>query len=353
MPEQNLCIPHSWESADSHALREEVYSFRYRYYFRRLPEAEWLDHVRERVYAPHDDHSIHLVARNAEGRVIAVGTGTRADSRELPSEWVNMLRLEHVKPLGLAKILIYSRLVELPECRGTSLFLDFFKYAAHLFTSQGFGYTIHYSPPAAVAMYERLGYRTYTSGFTLASDLYRIPMILVAADAAHLARVHPAFSEATRGLVMAGDLGLAYKLLPDLRTIPLCARSAPEALAYVRSLCRNGDADRTIPEEAARPLCRAALLRLRKKDTPIHVGDKPLPWFVLSGTCEVSCKDSGSLVAQAGYGINACSGCSFTALEDADVLIFGNHDPFDGVQSVVPAVRFWKEILAAKKIAPR
>jgi mannose-6-phosphate isomerase-like protein (cupin superfamily) len=201
-------------------------------------------------------------------------------------------------------------------------------------------------------MYERLGYRTYSGGFTLASGLYRIPMILVVADAAHLARVHPAFSGAIHTLAPTGDVDLAYKLLPELRAPPLCAHSAPEALAYVCGLYRNSDAEQSIPTEAARSLCRAALLRLRAGETPIHAGDKPLLWFVLSGTCEVTCKDGGKLPARAGYGINAWSGCSFTALEDADVLIFGNHDPFDGMESVSPAALFWKKILAAKKKLP-
>jgi hypothetical protein len=264
-----------------------------------------------------------------------------------------MLRLERLRPLDLAKILISSRLVELPECRGTPLFLHFFKYAAHLFTSRGFAYTIHYSPPAAVPMYERLGYRAYAGGFTLASGLYRIPMMLVAADGAHLARVHPAFAEAIRGLAPDGDPELAYTLLPELRAVPLCAQSAPEALARVRSLCRAGDAERIIPAEAARPLCRAALLRLRTGDTPIHASDKPLLWFVLSGTCGVSRKGGGSLAAHAGCGINAYAGCSFTALEDADILVFGSHDPVDGMESVAPAARFWKECIAARKNTPR
>ena len=349
MPEQRICIPHSWELADSPALREQVYSFRHRHYFNQLPEAQWLDHDRMRVYAPHDDHSVHLVARNAEGKMIAAGTGTRADSDDLPEEWAHMLHLERLKPLGLSKILIYSRLVELPECRGTPLFLHFFKYAARLFTDRGFGYTIHYSPPANVSMYERLGYRTYSGGFTLSSSLYRIPMILVAADAAYLARVHPAFSEAIRGLVPAGNSEAAYTLLPELHAVPLAARSAPEALAHVRGLCRSGNAGQTIPERAARLINRATLLRLRKGDAPIHTSDKPLLWFVLSGACEVKPKDGGSQTASAGYGINAHSGCSFITLEDADVLIFGNHAPFDDMESVMPAPRFWQALLAAKK----
>jgi hypothetical protein len=201
-------------------------------------------------------------------------------------------------------------------------------------------------------MYERLGYRAYSDGFTLASGLYRVPMILVAADDSHLARVHPAFSEAIRGLAPAGDPSLAYRILPELRTIPLCAHSAQEALAYVRSLCRNDGAEQTIPEKAARLVNRAALLHLRKGDAPIYACDKPMLWFVLSGACTVNCKDSGSLIARAGYGINAYSGCSFIALADADLLVFGNHDPF-GAESVVPAARFWKELIAAPKNVPR
>ena len=353
MPERDLCVPHSWELADTPALREEVYSFRYRYYFSQLPKAEELDHDRGRVYAPYDEYAVHLVARNATGKIIAIGTGVRADCGDLPAEWVNMLQLERLKPLGLAKILIYSRLVELPECRGSLLFLHFFKYAARLFTSRGFAYTIHYSPPAVVSLYERLGYRAYSGGFTLASGLYRIPMMLVAADAVHLARVHPAFSEATRGLVPVGDPYLAYKLLPELRASPLCARSAPEALAHVRSLCRNGDAEQTIPDEAARSIRRAALLRLRKGDAPLHASDKPLLWFILAGTCQVNCQVGSSLAAGAGYGINAYSACSCIALEDAYVLVFGDYDPFGGAQSVVPAARFWKELLTAPKTVQR
>ena len=345
MSEQPLCVPHSWELADSPALREEVYSFRYQHYFSQLPEAQWLDRNRKRVYAPHDDHSAHLVARNAEGKMIAIGTGTRADSSDLPTEWMNMLRLDRLKHLDLAKILIYSRLVELPECRGTPLFLHFFKYAARLFTTQGFGYTIHYSPPAVVAMYERLGYRTYSGGFTMNSGLYRIPMILVAADAEHLARVHPAFSQAIRGLAPAGDADLAHTLLPELRALPLAARSAPEALAHVRSLCPAGGVEQTIPEQAARAVSRAALLRLRKGDAPIHASDKALLWFVLSGTCRVQHKDGDRLIARPGDGINAYSGCTFVALEDATLCIVDSHEPLDGAQCLAPGSFFWRKLI--------
>ena len=350
MPVGKLCVPHSWELADTPALREAVYSFRYRHYFNQLPEAEWLDHDRGRVHSPHDEHAAHLVARNAEGGMIAIGTGVRADCGDLPAEWVKMLQLERLRPLGLAKVLIYSRMVELPECRGSLLFLYFFKYAARLFTSQGFAYTIHYSPPAAVSLYERLGYRAYSCGFTLASGLYRIPMMLVAADAAHLTRVHPAFFEATRGFVPVVDPDLAYTLLPELRALPLCARSAPEALAHVRNQYRGVDTEQAIPAEAARFIRRAALLRLRKGDAPIHAVDKPLLWFVLSGACEVRRKDGGSQTARAGYGINAHSGCFFIALEDAEVLVFGDQAPCDGAQSVVPAAHFWKELPSVPKI---
>jgi len=350
MPKQLLCLPHSWELADSPALREEVYSFRYRHYFNHLPEAEWLDHGRGRVFAPHDEHSVHLVARNADGAMIAVGTGTRADVCDLPEEWVKMLQVARLQPLEPAKILISSRLVELPACRGSSLlFLHFFKFAARYYVSRGVGYTIHYAPPAFVPLYERLGYRRYGYGFTLHSGLYRIPMILVVPDAAYLARVHPAFREAIRGLVPAGDAALAYRLLPELATVPLAVRSAPDALQHARALYRGGDAERAIPDEAARPVQRSSLLHLRKGDAPIHPGDAPLFWFLLSGSCTVRHHDGGSQCAMEGYGINSHAGCCFVALEDTDVLVFSSRAPGGGLESVAPASHFWQALLAAQQ----
>ena len=220
MSEQSFCVPHSWRLADTPALREEVYTFRYEHYFKNFPEAPWIDHGQGRVYAPHDDHSTHLMARNSEGRTIAVGTGTPADSGDLPGEWTNLLRLDTLKPLNLSRVLIFSRLAELPQCRGSLLFLEFFKHAARVFIAQGFGYIIHYSPPPLVPMYERLGYRAYAEGGIVGACLYRIPMMLVAADADYLSRVHPAFLEATRGLAVAGDAELAYRLLPRLSLTP-------------------------------------------------------------------------------------------------------------------------------------
>ena len=222
MSEQVFCVPHSWTLADTPALREEVYTFRYKHYFKNFPDAPWIDRKLRRVYLPHDDHSTHLMARNGEGQTIAVGTGTPADSADLPEEWVKLLRLNTLTPLNLSRVLIFSRLAELPQCRGSLLFLEFFKHAARVFIPQGFGYIIHYSPPELVPMYERLGYRAYAEGGTLGSGLCRIPMMLVAADAAYLSRVHPAFLEATQGLVPAGDAELAYRLLPKLSVMPQC-----------------------------------------------------------------------------------------------------------------------------------
>jgi len=225
MSEQDFCAPHSWQLADTPALREEVYKFRYQQYFKNFPDVPWIDRKNGRVYAPHDDHSTHLMARNSHGQTIAVGTGTPADLGGLPDEWAHLLRLEALKPLDLSRVLIFSRLAELPQCRGSLLFLEFFKHAARVFIPRGFGYIIHYSPPALVPMYERLGYRVYADARAIATGP-RIPMMLVAADVAYLSRVHPAFLEATKGLAVAGDAALAYRVLPKLHETPLCAQNA-------------------------------------------------------------------------------------------------------------------------------
>ncbi len=217
MPDPSICAPAAWGPARSEAEREEIYAFRHRHYFNEL-DAPGVDHAQGRVYSPHDDESAHLTVRNAAGDLLVVGTGTPASAPNLPWEWKELFRLDRLAPLGLDSIVIYSRLVELEACRGSSLFLEFFKYSARYFTERGYACAVHYCAPELAPLYERLGYRRYASGYTLPSGLHRIPMILVAADEAHLKQAHPAFLRAIAGLTPAGDVQKILAVLPELQT---------------------------------------------------------------------------------------------------------------------------------------
>ena len=220
MPDTAFCTPVTWGTAENTAQCEEVYAFRYAHYYNKVPGAPGVDPGRGRVYSPHDEDSVHLTGRDAQGKLLIVGTGTRASAPNLPPEWCEMLHLDHLAPLGLDSILIYSRLVELEGCRSSRIFLEFFKYSARYFTERGYAYTIHYCAPELVNLYERIGYRRYASGQTLPSGLYRIPMILVAADTAYLRQVHPAFLKAIEGLTPTGDVPKTLAVLPELASAP-------------------------------------------------------------------------------------------------------------------------------------
>ncbi len=215
MPDPAPRPPVVWGRAESRAERDEVYAFRYAHYYSGI-DAPGVDHALRRVYLPHDDESILLTGRDTAGKLLITGTGTSAAAQNLPPEWRKLFRLDRLAPLGLDTILIYSRLVSLPERRGGTLFLEFFKYSARYFTERGHACTIHYCAPDLVPLYERLGYRRYAEGYTLSSGLYRIPMILVAADTAYMERVNPAFLQAVRGLAPAGDVTRILAALPEL-----------------------------------------------------------------------------------------------------------------------------------------
>jgi hypothetical protein len=351
MPEAEHCAVRVWREAENAAEREEVYSFRYAHYFKYLPDAPGVDPARRRVYSPHDDRSVHLTGRDAKGKPVIVGTGTRASTPGLPEIWHKILRLERLAPLGSDKILIYSKLVELEGCRGSPVFPDFFKYASRYFTSRGFTYTVHYCAPPLVPLYERLGYRLYGNGVSMPGGLYRLPLLLAGFDDAHLGRVSPAFRQATADLSLTGDLEQTFRLLPELARTPLCVLASDERLAFARELsnrfapAKSGGPD--LPRGMEKILRRSSILRLGEGDSPIHPADAPSLWFVLDGLCLVRLHDGSEVRTGSGTFINGSACSTFTALEPSGlVLCAPGRFGLAGRPAVLPFA-FWEEFSSA------
>lgn len=384
MPDAAFCEPYRWGAATTPAEKEAVYAFRYAHYFNGLPEAAGVDSRKQRVYSPHDDVSTHITTHNAGGDLLVVGSGTPAHTPDLPEDWPGLLDLPRLEPLRLDKILIYSRLVEVRACRGSSLFLKFFQYTARYFVEKGYEHTIHYCPPALLSLYERLGYRMYAPGKMLPGGLFRVPLILVAADTAFLSKVNPSFLQATKGLTRSGDVARTLRALPGLAVWPLCARGPEERLAHVHSLFvpRPGHAKTAahgISPLADPLLRRAAILSLQAGDTPTEpfrpcAGAAPSPangvrrsspdvaphspaddvvvppqlWQVLSGVCRVTGHDGHEATALPGMFINGQACRRFTAETESDVLILG-HCPAAGQDNAVLPASFWHTLTAVKK----
>ena len=226
MPESMPHGPLSWGCAESPAELEEVYLFRYAHYYRNLPAAPGVDHKAGRVYLPIDQVSSHLTGRDADGALIIAGTGTRASTPGLPSEWREILRLDTLAALNLDRILIFARLVERESCRGSTNFPVFFRFGVNHFMERGYVYSIHYCAPALVPMYERAGYTMYGPGYTMRSGLYRVPMILTGATAPYSARDRSRSAVTAQGVSPADSaIKNLRQALPETGRLSLCALS--------------------------------------------------------------------------------------------------------------------------------
>ncbi|MDR1855965.1 MAG: hypothetical protein LBR22_02220 [Desulfovibrio sp.] len=335
--------------------REEVYAFRYAHYYRHLPGAEGVDAAGCRVVSPHDAASTHIVALDPEGRLLAVGTGTPADLPGLPEHWKELLDLPRLAAFDLSKVLVYSRLVERPDCRGGTLFLEFFKHCARLFTAAGFRHTVHYCAPSLVALYERLGYRCYGRPRTLREGTFRIPMILNVIDHEHLRRAHPAFLRATEGVLPPADEALVARVLPETGEIPLCLQDPPERLEHVRRLAPVGAA---IPDSAAAALRRASIVDMDPGTSPLlwqapadstddpDIPDPPPLWHVLSGSCTLAGPDGTTEERPAGSFIDAGGRSAIRCTAPGKLLLLGTSGHPSGTRTPVPEVAIdgWQDL---------
>ncbi|MDR1776198.1 MAG: hypothetical protein LBR31_00015 [Desulfovibrio sp.] len=356
--------PYRFSLASDEAEKEEVYAFRYAWYYRDIPCAPGVDRRRKRVFSPHDAVSVHILARDARGDLLAVGAGTRADVDNLPDYWPALFDFARLSAFGLDKVLVYSRLVEHPSCRGGSLFLEFFKYCARLFTSRGFLLTVHYCAPAVVGLYERLGYRCYSNPTTFREGLFRIPMVLNTLDRGHLQKAHPAFLNMTRDILPAGNEEASRLIWSATVKPPLCLQEPLERLEHVRGLAPEGT---RIPDKAASLLRKASLIAVSpeyapelyrrepaapessasQERPPLPPADPPLLWFVLDGRCLV--EDHASRREDAGPGvfINGQACRRIACLEEGVLLLLGPCSAFHLANIDQPALLpgdFWHSL---------
>jgi hypothetical protein len=288
---------------------------------------------------------MHLTGRTADGSLVIVGTGVKASTQCLPSEWKALFCLDRLSLLNLDRILIFSRLVEHEKFRGSSIFPAFFKYSTRYFVERGYDCGIHYCSPALVSLYERMGYRMYGQGCAIHPGLYRLPMILAIADSVYLKQANPALARAISELAAAGDVESLRSALPELGEPPLCARNDQDRLKYVRAILAPNlpaGSGANLPDSAAKPLRRASLLALRPGDVPAHTADQPLIWFILEGEMRLQDRNGNISSAMPGTFINGYSLSSFTALAGGRVLVFApSRTPPFSEHAALPA-DFWR-----------
>lgn len=298
-----------WEEALDRESREEVYRFRYGQYFFRREYLPGADHDARRVWLPHDDVSRHFLLRTQEGRIVAVGTATAADAPHMYEEWRALLELDRLHGmLGLTTII--SRVIVAEKERNSSLFGQMCLRLASLLLEEGYRYAVHYCTPAMTALYERLGYRLYGHGKNLQSGAFRLPMMLVADDGGHLARVRSPLRRAVR-VHEEKNVALAVRLCPELALTPLCAMSREEGANRLLSLCPVLS---TWPPEKLQSLLRGAVIPLQRGDCLAAAGVNEGAFLVLGGLMR-----EGSRTVGSGSMLH-CGGAAVLAEEDSLII---------------------------------
>ena len=141
----------AWGEASTGEEKEEVYGFRFRQYFLDKAALPDVDSGRERVWLPHDDFSRHLTARDAEGRLLAVGTATPADVPAISAAWKAIFDFRRIRPL-LGELIIISRVIVAREARHSTLFGQMSLRLAALGIRSGFHCAAHYCAAAMIAL---------------------------------------------------------------------------------------------------------------------------------------------------------------------------------------------------------
>lgn len=297
--------------AEGAAELEAVFRFRYEHYFRVFPEGyPGVDHVRQRMFEPHDLESEHVCAFDAQGRLVAVSTATPADASGAPAAWAGWLALERLRPLGLGRCIVSTRMVLHSQERGGELFAFFYKALKRRYVAAGLLASLHYCRPGLISRYQHLGHHSYATPFNLPGGQLRQPMLVALNDVA-----------GQEG-APANAHGL-HSALPELDREPRFHRlPAGERRAWVEERLRAaGVGAAVLPAGGLPMLRRAAPLRVAAGQT-LHAGPREGQLcLVLSGRLR---EERAGQVLDLGPGefLGAAGGCVARAETAAELLAF-------------------------------
>lgn len=174
--------------------RDAVARLRYRIHVAELGKrpAE-ADHVREMLVDAHDRDSVLLAAFDGDA---PVGTVRLTPGAVITpdSAWWHFYQFDEFYDYRSCARSVTSRLMVLPELRGTVVAAQLLAMAYQRGRELGTVFNFMHCAPGLVAIHEQMGFRRYTNGARDPEVGYRIPMVLVADDCSYLSSQRSPFA---------------------------------------------------------------------------------------------------------------------------------------------------------------
>jgi hypothetical protein len=258
------------------------------------------------MFEPHDRDSEHVCALDAQGRLAAVSTATGADAPSAPTAWAGWLALDRLRPLGLPRLMVSTRMVLHHEERGGDLFTFFYKALKRRYAEAGLLASLHYCRPGMISRYQHLGHHAYAAAFNLPGGQLRQPMLVALnAETDYLRSVLPELAEQRE----------FHRL------------SAQERFGYVEERLRTAGAG-TLPGEGLPALRRATPLRVAAGQTLGAEPSEAQLCFILAGWFREDLAGGalrlgpGEFLGAAGNGADGGYACAARAESAAELLVF-------------------------------
>lgn len=172
---------------------EQVYRLRYQCY---IEELGWkYDQANGKTKELRDslDMAATIYYATDGGRMVATYCLHFAGGFELPAEWRHCFALDQFAAFPESSLSFSSRLMVLPEYRGSTLVPRMLMKAYEEGWRHGTRFNFCFCRPRLIDLYERLGFVRYKDNILDPAQGYMAPMVLLNEDAEHLRAVRSPF----------------------------------------------------------------------------------------------------------------------------------------------------------------
>lgn len=331
------------EIAQTPEEKERIYRFRYEVYVTEMRKQRlaYADHEGKRLVDELDEDAILMFAE-AGGELVATYRRNVGRGPHVLSHYGEAYRLSDFDEFPDGALSFSSRLMIAKDMRGSMALHLLLTAAYESGVENGILFDFCNCAPNLVGMYEHLGCRQFSDNFADPEVGYRVPMVLLFKDMAHLRAVRSPFSRKLRSYpreVWENEPSASWfaERFPVSQYVIPWLLSDIDLWKFLADKLQNPP-EETVPllgglaeDEARRVLERGVLLKSKTGDTVIRAHDVGSEMYViLSGLLEVRSPSGNTTIASFGAGevigeIGLVLDCERTAnvvaVRDSEILV--------------------------------